>query len=65
VVPRPLHGGTVRTYGDHRMAMFAAVLGLAVDGVEVEDVATTAKTAPDFVERWTGMLGSTAAAVPH
>lgn len=55
--PRPLHGGTVRTYHDHRIAMFAAVLGLAVDGVLVEDVATTGKTVPDFVDRWVGMLG--------
>jgi 3-phosphoshikimate 1-carboxyvinyltransferase len=60
VVPRPLHGGVVSTYEDHRMAMFAAVLGLAVDGILVENVATTGKTVPDFVERWTGMLGAAA-----
>jgi 3-phosphoshikimate 1-carboxyvinyltransferase len=58
VVPRRLHGGLVQTYADHRMAMFAAVLGLSVDGVLVEDVATAAKTVPDFVERWTAMLGT-------
>jgi 3-phosphoshikimate 1-carboxyvinyltransferase len=58
VVPRRLHGGLVQTYADHRMVMFAAVLGLAVDGVLVEDVATAAKTVPDFVSRWTAMLGS-------
>jgi 3-phosphoshikimate 1-carboxyvinyltransferase len=63
VVPRRLHGGTVRTYADHRMAMFGAVLGLAVDCVKLEDVATTAKTVPDFVERWTRMLGASPAAV--
>ena len=63
IVPRPLRGGTVRTYRDHRIAMFGAVLGLAVDGVEVQDVATTGKTVPDFVERWTRMLGATPAAV--
>ena len=56
IVPRPLHGGIVRTYADHRIAMFAAVLGLAVPGVLVEDVATTGKTVPDFVDRWAGML---------
>ena len=58
VVPRRLHGGVVQTYADHRMAMFAAVLGLAVDGVLVENVATTAKTVPDFPERWAAMLGA-------
>ena len=65
VVPRRLHGGVVQTYEDHRMAMFAAVLGLAVDGVLVENVATTSKTVPDFVDRWTGMLGTAPAGAPH
>jgi 3-phosphoshikimate 1-carboxyvinyltransferase len=56
VRPRPLHGGTFATYDDHRLATAAAVLGLRVPGVEIEDVATTAKTLPTFVELWTGML---------
>jgi 3-phosphoshikimate 1-carboxyvinyltransferase len=54
--PRPLHGGLFHTYEDHRLATAAAVLGLVVDGVEVENVATTAKTLPDFPELWTGLL---------
>jgi 3-phosphoshikimate 1-carboxyvinyltransferase len=58
VRPAPLHGGLFRTYADHRMAMAAAVVGLAVDGVVVQDVATTAKTIPDFPGRWLAMLGS-------
>ncbi len=57
VRPRPLHGGVVSTYDDHRLATMAAVLGLCVPGVQVDDVATTAKTMPGFVELWTGMLG--------
>ncbi len=56
VVPRPLHGGIFETYADHRLATAAAVLGLAVPGIEVVDVATTGKTLPGFVELWTGML---------
>jgi len=56
ITPRPLRAGTVRTYADHRMATFGALLGLVVPGVEVEDVATTAKTIPDFVGLWDGML---------
>ena len=48
---------TVRTYEDHRMATFAAVLGLCVPGVVVENIATTAKTLPDFVGLWNNMLG--------
>jgi 3-phosphoshikimate 1-carboxyvinyltransferase len=56
--PRPLHGGVFRTYDDHRLATAAAVIGLAVDGVRVENVATTAKTLPDFPGLWRGMLGA-------
>jgi 3-phosphoshikimate 1-carboxyvinyltransferase len=55
--PRPLHGGMFATYADHRLATAAAVLGLCVPGIAVEDVATTGKTLPGFVELWTGMLG--------
>ncbi|GAB3599070.1 3-phosphoshikimate 1-carboxyvinyltransferase [Angustibacter peucedani] len=54
--PASLHGGRFATYHDHRMAMAAAVVGLAVDGVVVEDVDTTAKTLPRFTERWAELL---------
>ncbi|MEV4917505.1 3-phosphoshikimate 1-carboxyvinyltransferase [Streptomyces tirandamycinicus] len=54
--PRPLHGGVFHTYDDHRMATAGALIGLAVEGVEVENVATTAKTLPDFPRMWTDML---------
>jgi 3-phosphoshikimate 1-carboxyvinyltransferase len=56
IVPRPLHGGRVHTYSDHRMVMAAAVVGLAVPDVVVEDVGTVAKTMPAFTELWTRML---------
>ncbi|MDM8083838.1 3-phosphoshikimate 1-carboxyvinyltransferase [Cellulomonas cellasea] len=56
ITPRPLHSGTVQTYADHRMATAGALLGLAVPGVRVQDVATTSKTLPDFVGMWDGML---------
>ncbi|MEU5881966.1 3-phosphoshikimate 1-carboxyvinyltransferase [Spirillospora sp. NPDC047279] len=54
--PRPLRGGVFHTYDDHRMVMAAAVLGLAVPGVEVENVATVGKTLPDFTELWGSMV---------
>jgi 3-phosphoshikimate 1-carboxyvinyltransferase len=54
--PRPLTGDVIQTYDDHRMAQAAAVLGLAVPGIEVADIATTAKTHPDFVAAWQDML---------
>jgi 3-phosphoshikimate 1-carboxyvinyltransferase len=52
-----LHGGTWRSYADHRMAMAGAIVGLRVPGVEVEDIGTTAKTLPDFPALWTEMVG--------
>jgi 3-phosphoshikimate 1-carboxyvinyltransferase len=55
--PRPLHGGVFHTYDDHRMATAAAIIGLAVPGVLVENIATTAKTLPGFVRLWIEMLG--------
>jgi 3-phosphoshikimate 1-carboxyvinyltransferase len=54
--PAPLHGGVFHTYEDHRLATAAAVLGLVVPGVHVENVETTAKTMPEFVELWRYML---------
>jgi 3-phosphoshikimate 1-carboxyvinyltransferase len=55
--PKPLHGGLFGTYNDHRMAHAAAVLGLLVDGLEIENIATTAKTLPEFPELWSGLAG--------
>lgn len=52
-----LHGAVMETYADHRMATFAAMLGLRIDGIDVINVATTRKTIPDFVGLWTSMLG--------
>lgn len=60
--PQPMHGAELESYGDHRMATFAAIIGLGVPGVGVRDVATTAKTMPDFTTMWQSMLtGRTAA----
>ena len=38
------------------MAHAAVILGAAVDGVLVEDVATTGKTFPDFAGFWSGLV---------
>jgi 3-phosphoshikimate 1-carboxyvinyltransferase len=54
--PAALHGGLFRTYADHRMAHAGVVVGAAVDGVLVEDVATTSKTFPDFAGFWSGLV---------
>ncbi|MEV8214555.1 3-phosphoshikimate 1-carboxyvinyltransferase [Leifsonia sp. NPDC077715] len=57
IEPRPLHGGVWRSYEDHRMATAGAIVGLVVEGVEIENVATTAKTLPQFTQLWARMLG--------
>jgi 3-phosphoshikimate 1-carboxyvinyltransferase len=62
VDPGSWRGAKVQTYDDHRLATAAAVLGLVIPGVQVVDVATTAKTMPDFPDRWLTMLGE---AAPH
>ncbi|WP_282780992.1 MULTISPECIES: 3-phosphoshikimate 1-carboxyvinyltransferase [unclassified Nocardia] len=54
--PTPLSGGIWHSYADHRMATAGAILGLAVPGIEIEDIGTTAKTLPNFVPLWEGML---------
>ncbi|MCU1480067.1 MAG: 3-phosphoshikimate 1-carboxyvinyltransferase [Subtercola sp.] len=56
IEPRPLHGGVWQTYDDHRMAHAGAIIGLAVDDVIVENIATTAKTLPEFAELWSRMV---------
>lgn len=58
VRPAPLRGGRFRSYADHRMATAGAVLGLAVPGILVEDIATTDKTLPDFARRWHALVAS-------
>ena len=56
ITPAPLHGGVFHTYGDHRLATAGAVIGLVVPGIEVENIATTGKTLPDFPGLWSSLL---------
>ena len=58
IEPATLHGGEWQSYHDHRMATAGAIIGLAVDGVDVDNIGTTAKTLPDFPAMWTAMLES-------
>lgn len=57
-----LHPAMMQTYHDHRMATFAAIIGLVVPGLTIRDVATTAKTMPDFPQMWSAMLSTEAPA---
>ena len=58
VRPRPLRADPDRafaTYADHRIAHAGALLGLVVPGLRIADVATTAKTFPEFAARWAAL----------
>jgi 3-phosphoshikimate 1-carboxyvinyltransferase len=55
--PRPLRASEpFGSYDDHRMVMAAAVLGLAVPGLQVVNADTVAKTFPGFTDVWAAML---------
>ena len=56
ITPAPIHAGVFHTYDDHRLATAGAVLGLVVKGIEVENIATTRKTLPDFPGLWSSLL---------
>ncbi|HHX85603.1 MAG TPA: 3-phosphoshikimate 1-carboxyvinyltransferase [Actinomycetales bacterium] len=56
IVPAPLHSAAWRAYADHRMATAGAIVGLAVPGIEVDDVDSTSKTMPGFTGMWADML---------
>lgn len=57
VRPAQLHAGVWHSYADHRIATTGALIGLVVEGIEVEDIACTSKTLPQFPELWHAMLG--------
>ncbi|WP_115726994.1 3-phosphoshikimate 1-carboxyvinyltransferase [Actinomyces culturomici] len=59
--PGALVAARHRAYGDHRMATFAAILGLAAPGTTLDDIASTSKTLPDFPAMWDRLLGRGAA----
>ena len=48
--PRRLHGGTIETYSDHRLAMSFAVVGMRQPGVVIRDPGCVAKTYPTFFD---------------
>lgn len=53
----PVDGRPLHAYADHRMATFAALVGLRVPGVKVDDIACTSKTLPDFPHMWARLVG--------
>ena len=58
IIPGELHSADLESYEDHRMATAGALLGLAIENVRVDNIATTAKTMPDFPALWTAMAAT-------
>ena len=56
ITPAPLHGGQWHAYADHRMATAGAIIGLAVEGVDIDDIECTSKTLPGFADMWEAMV---------
>jgi 3-phosphoshikimate 1-carboxyvinyltransferase len=50
--PAQFTPGAVDTYDDHRMAMAFSVIGLVIPGIRINNPACTAKTFPDFFQRF-------------
>lgn len=62
--PAPLAapaGFVFETFADHRIAHAGALLGLVVPGLAVGDIATTAKTYPEFPAVFAGLVDSRSA----
>ncbi|HWB00198.1 MAG TPA: 3-phosphoshikimate 1-carboxyvinyltransferase, partial [Pirellulales bacterium] len=57
IEPRPLHGATIDTYEDHRMAMSLSLVGLRVPGVVIRDPGCTAKTYPHYWDDLQRLVG--------
>jgi 3-phosphoshikimate 1-carboxyvinyltransferase len=51
VFPSVLHGAEIETYGDHRMAMCFAILGLKVRGIRLKNATCVKKTFPSFFQK--------------
>ena len=56
ITPSALHGATIDTYNDHRMAMSFALAGLRIPGVVIKDPGCTQKTYPKFFDDLQALL---------
>ena len=57
IAPVTLHGGSVQTYDDHRMAMSLSLVGLRVPGVAIQDPGCVGKTFPGYWHCLGGLAG--------
>lgn len=53
ITPAPLHGARIETYDDHRMAMAFSLVGLRVEGVEIDNPSCCKKTFENYFELFT------------
>ena len=51
ISPGELHGATIETHDDHRVAMCFATLGLKVPGIRIKNPACVRKTFPTFFQK--------------
>ena len=61
ISPSPLHGATLATHHDHRLAMAYGVLGTIVHGVRVDDPGVVSKSWPRFWDAQAHIAGSAGA----
>jgi 3-phosphoshikimate 1-carboxyvinyltransferase len=54
---RDMHGSTIDTYDDHRIAMAFAVAGLRVPGIMIKDPVCVQKSFPSFWQHWQKITG--------
>ncbi|BBL78899.1 3-phosphoshikimate 1-carboxyvinyltransferase [Rubrobacter xylanophilus] len=55
IIPGRVRPAAIRTYGDHRMAMAFALVGLKVRGVRIVDPGCVTKTLPGYFELLEGL----------
>lgn len=55
VYPSEPQPGVVNSHFDHRIAMAFSIIGLRVQGIEIDRAECVAKTCPEFFELWAGL----------
>ncbi|MDP1820895.1 MAG: 3-phosphoshikimate 1-carboxyvinyltransferase [Acidimicrobiales bacterium] len=60
ITPGPVRPATIETYGDHRMAMAFALLGLRAPGIRIADPGCVAKTFPGYWAMLDGLRSGSA-----
>jgi 3-phosphoshikimate 1-carboxyvinyltransferase len=48
ITPAPLHGGSLDSYDDHRLAMCFSLAGLKIPGVKIENPDCVRKSFPTY-----------------